>query len=136
MDDSSRFLILSLGGDNYALPITKLIEISVPRNLQKDAKLTELFEGKIVHRGKTIPVMDVKKVFKISGPPGAALLVVRCAKGVLGLLVDSVTEIMDTAQQATPLPAGIMNPSLQYYRGILRHKDSLVLLLNEDGLLP
>lgn len=136
MDDSSRFLILSLGGENYALPITRLLEITVPRNIQKDPKLTELFEGRFVHRGKSIPVLNMKRVFKIPGAPGETLLVIRSAKGTLGLLVDAVTEIMDTTQRPAAVPAGIMNPSLQYYSGILRHKESLVLLLNEDGMLP
>jgi len=29
-----------------------------------------------------------------------------------------------------------VNPSLRYYAGVLRNREDLVLLLNEDGLLP
>jgi len=61
---------------------------------------------------------------------------VQSDKGTMGLLVDEVTEILDSAQKPAPLPAGILNPSVRYYSGILRHRDNLVLLLNEDGLLP
>lgn len=129
-------MILSLEGESYAVPITRLLEITVPRGIQRDAKLTEVFEGKIEFRGKWIPVVNVKKIFKLGGKPGAALLVIKGAKGLLGLLVDAVTEIIDTEQKPVPLPKGVMNPTLNYYAGILRHKEGLILLLNEDGLLP
>jgi purine-binding chemotaxis protein CheW len=136
MDDGTRFLIVSLGGESYAMPITRMLEITVPRDIRKDANLTEIFEGKFEFRGKLIPVVNVKKIFKMPGLPGKSLLVVKSAKGVLGMLVDAVTEIIDTAQKPVPLPRGVMNPSLKYFSGILRHRDELLLLLNEDGLLP
>ncbi len=137
MDEGTRFLILSLDGGSYAVPITRLLEITTPRGLQKDAKLTEVFEGKIEFRGKLIPVLNVKKVFKLGGDkPGDALLIIRGAKGILGVLVDAVTEIIDTEQKPVPMPKGVMNPTLHYYDGILRHKNGLIILLNEDGLLP
>lgn len=136
MDSGARFLILSLYGESYAIPIDRLLEITVPRDMQRDTNLTELFEGKFEYRGKWIPVLNVKKIFKLPGKPGAALLVVKSAKGVLGILVDAVIEILDTAQKPVPIPKGVVNPSLNYYSGILRHGNGLVLLLNEDGLLP
>jgi purine-binding chemotaxis protein CheW len=136
MDDRTRFLILSLGGESYALPIARLLEITVPRALQKDPNLTEIFEGKFEFRGKMIPVLNIKKIFKLAGALGETLLVVKSVKGTVGLLVDAVTEILDTEQKPVGVPKGVMNPSLQYFNGILRHKENIVLLLNEDGLLP
>jgi len=136
MDDGTRFLILSLEGENYAIPITRLMEIMVARNIQKDPKLTELFEGTFEFRGTSIPVLNLKKIFKLSGHPGETLLVIKNARGMLGILVEAVMDILDTEQRLIPLPNGVINPSLQYYKGILRHKENLVLLLNEDELLP
>jgi len=136
MNEGSRFLILSLGGEQYAIPITRLLEITVSRQMQRDPNLTEVFEGKLEYRGKMIPVLNIKKVFKLAGSPGATLLVIKSSKGMLGILVDAVTEIMDTDQKPVPMPKGVVNPSHRYYNGILRHKDGLLLLLNEDGMLP
>ncbi len=136
MDKGTRFLIVSLGGESYAMPITRLLEIAVPQAIKKDANLTEVFEGKFEFRGKWIPVLNIKKIFRLPGKPGTALLVVNSAKGVLGMLVDAVTEIIDSAQQPVPVPKGVINPTLQYFGGILRYRDDLILLLNEDGLLP
>lgn len=135
MDESTRFLILSLDGESFALPIAKLVEITVPRGLQTDDKLTSIFEGKFEFRGKWIPVLNIKKILKLSTTPGSVLLVMNGVKGVLGLLVDGVVEIIDTDQKPAALPYGVMNPSQKYYSGIIRHKGQLILTLNEDGLL-
>ena len=135
MDEGTRFLILSLDGENYAIPITRLLEIMVAHNIQKDPKIMEPFEGKFEFRGTWIPVLNLKKIFKLSGSPGVTLLVIKNARGMLGLLVEAVMDILDTEQRLIPLPNGVVNPGLRCYKGILRHKESLVLLLNEDELL-
>ena len=107
----------------------------MPRGIQKDPNLTSAFEGKFEYRGRWVPVLNAKQIFKLSGKPGNALLVVTSARGILGILVDAVTEILETDQKAVPLPEGVMNPALRYFAGILRHKGELILLVNEDGLL-
>jgi chemotaxis signal transduction protein len=135
MDEGTRFLILSLDGGTYAIPITRLLEITSPRDIQKDPNLTSVFEGKFEYRGKWLPVLNVKKIFKLPGRAGGALLVIRGAKRILGMLVDGVREIIDTDQKPAPLPQGVMNPTINCYTGILKHKGELILLLNEDGLL-
>jgi chemotaxis signal transduction protein len=63
MDVGRRFLILSLGGEKYALPISKLLEITIPRGICQDAKLPEIFEGKLEYRGQWIPALDIKVVW-------------------------------------------------------------------------
>jgi chemotaxis signal transduction protein len=136
MVEKSRFLILLLQGESFAIPIASLLEITVPRNIQKDQKLSEIFEGRFDYRGKLIPVVNLKKVLKVAGNPGGSLIVVKSSKGVLGLLVDAAKELLETGQKPIPLPRGVLNSSYNYYAGILRNREDLVLLLNEDGLLP
>lgn len=136
MEEKTRFLILLLQGESFAIPITSLLEITVPRNIQKDPKLSEIFEGKIDYRGKMIPVVNLKKVLKLPGSPGGGLIVVKSSKGVLGLLVDAAKELLETAQRPIPMPRGVLNASVNYFAGILRNNEDLVLLLNQDGLLP
>jgi chemotaxis signal transduction protein len=136
MDASNRFLILSLEGEGFAIPIASLLEITVPRNIQKDPKLSEVFEGKTAYRGKLIPVVNLKKVLKLAGRAGGGLIVIKSSKGPVGLLVDSSTELFESRDHPAAIPRGILNSSLQYYAGILKNRDGLVLLLNVEGLLP
>ena len=136
MEETNRYLILALEGESFAIPITSLLEITVPRNMQKDPKLTEIFEGKYEYRGKFIPVLNLKKILKIPGKAGGSLIVIKSAKGDLGLLVDTAKELLETRQKPVPIPSGVVNPSLAYYAGVLKNREDLVLLVNEDGLLP
>jgi len=135
MDEDKRFLILSLDGESYAISITRLVEISASHQIQKDKSLSEFFEGKTDFRGKWVPVINLRKIFKMPLQGGSAMLILKSVKGNLGILVDSVSEIITTDQAPAPLPAGLMNPGIKYYRGILRHGERLALLLNEDGLI-
>ena len=135
MAESTRFVILSLEEETYAIPLSSVVEITALRGLERDKNLTEIFEGKTEFRGKWLPVVNTKKLFRVQGLPGKILLVLKSAKGMIGLLVDAVAEVFETDRKATPVPPGVINPTLTFYRGLLRHKGSLVLLLNEDGLL-
>lgn len=128
-------MILSLDGEGYAIPIDRVAEITVPREMRRNGDLTEVFEGRVEFRGKWMPVLNLRKLFKLSGAPGSVLLIVKTGKGDIGMLVDAVTEILDTDKKPLPMPRAVLNPSLPYYHGIFRHKGNLVLLLNEDGLL-
>ena len=65
------------------------------------------------------------------GNAGKNLLVVKTIKGVLGVLVDDVMEILDTDLTPAPMPQGVVNPGLRYYSGVLRYKEELVLLLKK-----
>jgi len=136
MAENKRFLILSLEHEQYAIPITRLLEITVARNIQNDPSLDDFFEGKFEYRGSPIPVLNIKKLFKLSSSPLETLLVVKNKKRTFGILVDAVTDILDSVQNVIPMPKGVVAPDLHCYNGVLRHGDNLVLLLNEDGLLP
>jgi purine-binding chemotaxis protein CheW len=136
MDEPKRFLILLLDGASFAIPITSLLEITVPRNIQKDQKLSEIFEGKIEYRGNSIPVVNLKKILKLPGKPGGGLIVVKSSKGLLGVLVDSASALLETRDKPYAVPRGVLNAGLNYYAGILKSGEDLVLLLNEEGLLP
>ncbi len=136
MEQTSRYLILSLDGEGYAIPISSLLEITVPRALQKDPKLTEIFEGKIDYRGKMVPVVNLKKLLKLSGKPGESLILMKSAKGMVGVLVDAAQELLESRERPVPVPRGVLNPSHRCFAGVLRNREALVLLLDEDGLLP
>jgi chemotaxis signal transduction protein len=136
MDERTSFLILSLEGESFAVPLTSLVEITVPRSLPRDPALSVRVEGKVEYRGREIPVVNLKKLLQMPGDPGGSLIVVKSAKGVLGLLVDAAQEILESVQKPAQLPQGLMDPHQEYYAGILRNREDLVLILNENSLLP
>jgi purine-binding chemotaxis protein CheW len=135
MDERNRFLIVSLEGESFALAISNLVEITVPRAVQKDPKLSAVFEGTMEFRGNTIPVADLKKILTIPGRPGASLLVMKNAKGTMGLLVDTAVALLTAAEAPSQMPRGLLRGSQKTYAGLLRTADTLVPLLDVEGLL-
>lgn len=125
-----------LEGESYAIPIESLVEITASSHIQKDPKLSEVFEGKFEYRGKIIPVVNLKKVLKLAGQPGGSLLVIKNSRGMMGLLADAAKELLETKQKPDVLPRGVMNSAQSCYAGVLHNREDLVLLLNEDALLP
>jgi chemotaxis signal transduction protein len=135
MNEGKRFLILSLLGEGYALPLTSLLEIiTARRNIERDNNLGDAYEGIFRFRGAGIPVVDLKKIFRLEGPAGPVLLVLQSSRGAIGVLVDGVTEIIETDRKPVPLTEGVVPSGVRCYSGTLKHQDSLLLLLNEDGI--
>lgn len=127
---------MMLREETFAIPIASLLEITSSQNIRKDPNLPEIFEGTYEYRGTMIPVINMKKALKIPGAAGMALIVTQRTKGIIGLLVDGAKELLATREMPVPLPAGVVDRSLNCYAGVLRNGDDLVLLLNEDGLAP
>ena len=65
MDEGKRFLIVLVEGESYAIPFAGLQEITAPRDIRKDPSLSGLFAGQFELRGKLIPVLDIKKLFRV-----------------------------------------------------------------------
>src|SRR3972149_4198062 len=135
MGTETRFLILSLDGEGYAIPIARVAEITVPREMQRSGDLTEVFEGQVEFRGKRIPVLNLRKLFKLPGGPGSVLLIVKSGKGDIGMLVDAATEILDADKKPFPMPQAALNPSLPSFSGSKNRSITPVQLLNVNGLL-
>jgi purine-binding chemotaxis protein CheW len=136
MVESERYLILSLDSESFAMPIESILEITVPRSVRKNQQLPDIFEGTVDYRGAPIPVLNLKKLLKLSGKPGGNLLVLKSKKGLLGLLADSASELLQPKESPAAIPAGVLDRSINYYAGILRNRDELILLLNAEGLVP
>ncbi|HYA86429.1 MAG TPA: hypothetical protein VEI57_05090 [Nitrospirota bacterium] len=48
---------------------------------------------------------------------------VKSIKGMVGLLVDAVIEIVDMEQKPVAMPKGVSKHGFQYFRGIQRYKE-------------
>ncbi|MDD6208162.1 MAG: chemotaxis protein CheW, partial [Clostridiales bacterium] len=96
-------------------------------------------EGLINLRGVVIPVFSIRNKFKlpeIAVTEETRMIIVR-SKGVLiGLQVDKVKEIVELSDKDLIDPPGIVqDEETKYIRKIARVGDSLVLLMELDGIL-
>ncbi len=101
-------------------------------------KAPHYVEGVINLRGKVIPIMDLRLRF---GLPAAErtketrIVVVDIARIILGLIVDSVSEVLRIpSSEVEPPPSGSQAGS-EFHKGVGKVDDRLLILLDLHRLV-
>lgn len=131
-------VIFRLGDENYALDIQWVQEIvrlqsitSVPGSDAWVYSVTNL-------RGRVVPVIDLRVRCGINAAPFSAetrIVVVNGEEGMVGLIVDAVTEVMRIPASQVE-PPGSMVGEHTFLRGIAKLEGRLVSLMDLRGILP
>jgi purine-binding chemotaxis protein CheW len=132
-------VLLRLGADRYAVPITSVREILRVGRLTPVSTAPAFVIGVINLRGVIMTVLDLRVFFGLEpGPVGAdaRIIIAEGAGMVVGILVERVEEIVDlpTAHVKPPLsPAkGLAE---DYVVGIAAHGDQMVVLIDLEKVL-
>ena len=139
MNDDLQIVTFRVGEEDFSISILKVQEIIRMCEITKVPRSPEFVEGVINLRGKVIPVIDLRKRF---GLPEAErnndtrTIVVDCDGKVVGLIVDSVTEVLrlseSTVEAAPDIVSGVDS---DYVAGVGKLDDRLVILLDIDKVL-
>lgn len=128
-----------VGAELYALDIMKIKEIIRPQKLTPIPKAPSFIEGVINLRGAVIPVADLRKRFDqpIRQEDRRNRIVVCSLAGrIIGLLVDEVTEVKRySRKEIAPAPQFIKGPQADYFLGVARRKDELIMLIDLEKVL-
>ena len=138
MELAQRFggqvVVCSLGGEEYALPISKVQEIirhREPRSISSDISW---MRGVINLRGRIVPVCDLAAL--LGAATGVAdeakIVVVESSAGLAGVIVDSVSEVITFKDDdVDPLPVS----GLDFLCAVARIGERLIVLLDPDRML-
>lgn len=123
-----------LGQELYGLDIMQIKEIIRPQKLTPVPKAPQFIEGVINLRGVVIPVADMRKRFDQEVHEDLRknrILVCALADRIVGLLVDEVMEVRRfTRQDVVPAPQFIKGPEADFFLGVARQEDRLVMLID------
>ena len=128
-----------VGPELYALDIMKIKEIIRPQKMTAIPKAPSFIEGVINLRGAVIPVADMRKRF--DQPVGKAdrknrIVICSLAGKIIGLLVDEVTEVKRFGRkEIAPAPQFIKGPQADYFLGVARRDDDLIMLIDLEKVL-
>ncbi len=143
MADEIQLVVFTLKQGNlvceYGVPITKVQEIISMVTPTKLPQAPDFVEGIINLRGKIIPIIDLKKRFKM----GASTvnnenrsIVVEVAGQTVGIIVDEVSEVLRlSVDSIEPPPAVIGGIASDYLTGVGKLEDRLLILLDMDRIL-
>ena len=132
-------VLLRLGADRYAVPITSVREILRVGTITAVSTAPAFVLGVINLRGVIMTILDLRVFFGLEpGPVGAEARIVIAEGGglVVGILVEQVEEIVD-------LPAAQVKPPLSpakglvedYIVGIAAHGEQMVVLIDLEKVL-
>jgi len=133
-----KFLAFRLGDEEYGIEIKYVTEII---NLQPITVVPEVpayIKGIINLRGTIVPVMDVRLRFLKEPKPyndRTCIIVIHFGDISIGLIVDSVSEVLNIAEADIVDPPKLQQATQRYISGIGKTSGSVKLLLDCSKLL-
>lgn len=133
-----KFLTFTLGTETYGLEIKYVTEIIGIQEITQVPEMPEYIRGIINLRGKIIPVMDVRLRFKkplIEYNDRTCIIVVDINDCAVGLIVDTVSEVLTIQEQDIVATPDINKAQNNYVKNIGKVGNKVKLLLDCDKLL-
>ncbi len=137
--DEGRYLSFQLATETYAVPIKAVSEIIGLAEITHVPNMADYMKGIINLRGRVLPVMDLRKKFSL--PPveytrETCIIIVEIWSKKVGLIVDTVREVIDFRAKQIELPPDIGgHPHTQCLIGIGKLTDRVVILVEPSLIL-
>ncbi len=133
-----RYLTFALSNELYGIEIKYVTEIIGLQPITVVPELPEYLRGIINLRGKIIPIMDVRLRFKKQFREyndRTCVIVIDIMNSVMGLIVDSVEEVISIPDTEIVVPTENHMVSNRYIKGIGKVGSEVKLLLDCSRLL-
>jgi purine-binding chemotaxis protein CheW len=133
-----QLVTFHVGGEEFALDILRVLEIIRLQELTRVPSSPECMDGVMNLRGKIIPVITLRSRFGLDrvAPDEQTRIVVVETKGtVLGVIVDSVSEVLRIPADSVEPPPRLGKVDREYVSGVGKLDDRLLILLDVDRLM-
>lgn len=133
-----RFLTFEISGESFGIEIKYVTEIIGLQPITEVPELPAYIRGIINLRGKIIPVMDVRLRFKKpfrEYNDRTCVIVIDFNDISIGLIVDSVSEVLTIPESEIVPPPEINKAANKYIKGIGKASNGVKLLIDCHKLL-
>lgn len=148
-EDAVQIVSFRVGGEGYGLDIKTITEVVRPLKITPLPRMPEFVEGVINLRGVLIPIVDLRKRFAlpqvIDNRRTTRMMITKGAvpgapggpdRGLLGLVVDSVSEVLYVPQKdIEPPPPAATGELVDFIAGMGKVGDQLIILLDITRIL-
>jgi Chemotaxis signal transduction protein len=135
-----QLVTFKVAEEEYGVDILSVQEIIRHTGITKVPSAPAFVEGILNLRGKVIPIVDMRKRFGLVSKepdPHTRIVVFALESGVIGCLVDSVSEVLRLpASMVDAAPAVVSGVDSKYIRGVGRlgsERDGRLLILLDSG---
>lgn len=127
-----------LGTGEYAIDIMQAKEIIKMEKITLIPNAPDFVEGVINLRGNIIPIIDLKKRFKLeeaSGDRNTGIIIVKIDDIDMGIIIDAISKVVSisTSDIQTP-PSMLSGIGQKYIKGVGKLEDKLLVVLDLEKL--
>ncbi|MAG36194.1 MAG: chemotaxis protein CheW [Dehalococcoidia bacterium] len=137
--NEEQLVVFTLNNEAYGVDVATVREIIRMQDITEVPRTPSFVEGVINLRGKIIPVVDLRKRFgfaTVQHDQDSRIMVVDTGGQDVGMIVDSVTEVLRITDDAVEPPSSVVTEAnADYLRGIIKLTDRLIILLDLDRVL-
>jgi purine-binding chemotaxis protein CheW len=134
-----KYLTFTVGKEDYGIEISHVTEIIGIQKITDVPDMPAYIKGVINLRGKVIPVMDVRLRFRMPEreyDDRTCTVVVSVNGTPVGLVVDTVKEVIDIPENQIELPPEVAESSTQrYIKGLGKIGEDVKILLDIEKLV-
>ncbi len=147
-EEQAQLVTFRVGAEDYGLGIESITEVIRPLKVTPLPKMPVFIEGVINLRGVIIPVVDLRKRFELAvisddvrrkrmiitrgAVPGAT----GNSRGLLGLVVDSVDEVIYVPKKdIEAAPEAATDRNADFIGGVAKVRDRLIIILDIRKIL-
>ncbi|MBN2106205.1 MAG: purine-binding chemotaxis protein CheW [Deltaproteobacteria bacterium] len=134
-----KYLTFTVGKEDYGIEISHVTEIIGIQKITDVPDMPSYIKGVINLRGKVIPVMDVRLRFRMPEreyDDRTCTVVVSVNATPVGLVVDTVKEVVDIPENQIELPPEVAESSTQrYIKGLGKIGEDVKILLDVEKLV-
>ncbi len=138
-NDLEQLVVFSLAEEAYGVDIGKVNGIERMQAITKVPRTSDSVEGVINLRGEVIPVVDIRKVFRLPATEvtkDTRIVVVDINSQQVGCLVDAVTEVLRISSDSVEPPSSMITSSgSDYLLGIVKLEGRMIILLDLDKVI-
>jgi len=133
----NRFVVFTISGEELGIEINRIVEILKPQKVTSFPGVPSYVIGVFNLRGSVIPLIDMRMRLNVRAKPDKEkILIVKLHEGRVGLLVDSVKEILSIDDELiSPPPPIFKGLKTEHIKGIGRVNDRLIIIFNLDNLI-
>lgn len=138
-DSEVQMVAFKLENEEFAVNIQQVREVLKMTQVTPLPQSAHFIEGVINLRGEVIPVVDLRKRFALEAQERGEqtrIIIVEIQDSKVGLIVDSVTEVLRLSSASIQLPpARIAGTRTDFIKGVGKIDDRLLIVLNLEKIL-
>ena len=135
-NESALVSVFSLGDAMFGINALEVQEVVRLNTLTPVHHADETISGIINLRGQIVTVIDLARRVGLQGGERRHILIVSWGGEYIGLLVDSVTDVVPAEMdEMEPSPANVSREQQKYFKGVCRADQTLVAVLDLEAVL-